>query len=237
MNHPNDAASPTLVCLRSLVVGAVATTLGVTAHSIAGGLIPGPFVLLSVIVIAAGIAAPSLRSPASYRSLALLIGIGQAAVHLVLTTTAGHAAPHSPTLAGPAGSPTPQRGGGVRETLAVVPDVPAAGPSGPPHWVEHLAADATGTNAAMAVAHLVAAAGVAFWLWRGEQAMWTLIALLARRLLALTYDRQVVAARRQLPMPGNVLVVGLRPRGERRTPITRRGPPWLRGTFSIPTGS
>lgn len=162
---------------RACLVAVVATALGTAAHTTAGGLLPGPVVLASMFSALLVVSAAALTTPASYLRILALVGGGQAAVHLVLTVTAGHAAPHAPA----AGQPIPRvlktRPGGVRDQLAVVSD-PNAGTaatgSGLQHFLDHLG----GTDAPMMAAHLAAAGGVAWWLWRGEQSAWTLLALL-----------------------------------------------------------
>ncbi|MAS55748.1 MAG: hypothetical protein CMJ44_14195 [Pimelobacter sp.] len=149
-------ATADLRWLRALLVTLVATTLGVAAHSLAGGLLPGPAVLVVLGCALLVVAAACLGTPASYGMLVALVGGGQLLVHLVLTASAGH------------GDPVAGHGAPLTAT----------GASAAPHWVEHLRADLTGPHLAMAIAHLAAAAGVAAWLLRGERALWTLVALL-----------------------------------------------------------
>ncbi len=105
----------------------------------------------------------------------------------------------------------------------------------------HLLADLTGPHALMMVAHLLAAAGVAGWLWVGENALWTVLCLLGRA--AAGVARAVAAALAARPQPVPVLP-SRRPvvRAHQRPPrpavpppllgaLTRRGPPALVVTF------
>lgn len=58
-------------------------------------------------------------------------------------------------------------------------ELPMAANSPPqiPHWLTHIVEDLSGPNAAMGLAHLVAAAVVGWWLASGEHAWWTLVCL------------------------------------------------------------
>lgn len=210
---------------RASLVAGVATTLGTAAHATAGGLLPGPVILTAIGGTLAVISAAALTAPASYLRIVTLVGGGQAAVHLALTVTAGHLAPHVPTAAPPVLSVPRARTGGVREQLTVVPDPDKATTNGAPglqHLFDHLA----GTDAPMMLAHLVAAAGVAWWLWRGEQSVWALLALLRGWVIAPSiepFSGSISAMAAALPCVG-------RQGGCRREEIgsiSRRGPPLL----------
>lgn len=222
-------ASPVL-WLRAAAVATVTVALGVVAHVSAGGLLPHPVYLIVLAAALTSLVAPFLTGPAGYRRLALLLGAGQAAVHAVLTATAGHTA-HSHTAAvegavGGAGAVT-TRPIGAPHLLAVAPaPTGSGGPPGEPHWVSHLVADLSGTNALMSLAHLAAAAGVGFWLWRGEQALWTLMNLLLRRLVAGPETPAFPPARmdRNPPVAHGVQAIAP-PCHEISASITRRGPP------------
>ena len=71
-----------------------------------------------------------------------------------------------------------------------------------PAPVMHLVADMTGPHAAMALAHLAAAAVVGLWLALGERALWTVIALADRRVRCLVHavTAAIVAARAVLAL-------------------------------------
>ncbi|KAB2810968.1 hypothetical protein F9L07_03245 [Pimelobacter simplex] len=211
-----------LLWTRACLVASVATALGTTAHTAAGGLLPSPIIVAAVFATLLVIGAAALTAPASYVRILALVGGGQAAVHLVLTMTGGHLAPHAPTPAQPSPRVSRARSGGVRDQLAVVPDPDRATTTAAPglqHLLDHLA----GTDAPMMAAHLAAAAGVAWWLWRGEQSAWALLALLWGWVIVPTAApvhrtaRATVLIRRSAdPARG---------RRESISSISRRGPP------------
>ncbi|GAA4695822.1 hypothetical protein [Nocardioides nanhaiensis] len=235
--------------LRALVLTAVVAGFGAGTHVAAGGLLPAPAVLL---VLAAGLTllhAAALAGPASTRRLVLLVAGGQAAVHVVLTALAGHrgqgtggpltasegmaaAALPTSTLAD-AGA----RRGSLRDLYEVT--TPGAGgdatTSATPAWLDdvvgHVVADLTGPHALMAIAHLVAAAGVALWLAAGERALWSLVCLLGTTAVAVL--AMLVAFARLHGRPALVPVHRPRPRTRPRAALpapllgalARRGPP------------
>lgn len=214
-----------LVWGRALLLASIAAMLGGTAHVTAGGLLPGPIALALMVAVLTVLAAPALTVQASYRRLAALVGGGQMIVHLVLTATAGHTAPHAASSPRSGVVPGPDRAGGVRDQLAVVSDADDVGPAagqGLQHLLDHLA----GTNALMAAAHLVAAAGIALWLWRGEQALWTLLALLTRWLRR---PERLAESNPRLRFGAGSFAPPAPPftRWEATASISRRGPPVL----------
>lgn len=97
---------------RACMVSGVATALGTAAHTTAGGLLPSPIIVAAVFVTLLVIGAAALTAPASYVRILALVGGGQAAVHLVLTMTAGHVAPHAPTATRPSPGALRTRSGG-----------------------------------------------------------------------------------------------------------------------------
>lgn len=181
--------------LRAAVVAMVATSLGVAAHVMAGGLLPswpGLVVILAAVMV---VSAAALGRPASYGVIAGLVAGGQTGVHLLLTATSGHGSPHAPAASSGTMSPAPSAlapgspvtaadgAGGYARLMRQVPSG-VEGTGAPPHWVQHLLDDFTGLNGLMALGHLVAAALVSVWLWRGEQAVWGLMALLGAQVLS-----------------------------------------------------
>lgn len=189
-------ASAAVRMLRALVLTAVVVGFGAGTHAAAGGLLPAPTVLLALVAVLALLHAAALAGPASTRRLVLLVAGGQAAVHLVLTALAGHrgagavsagAAPESSGSTAAATLPTSSladagaRRGSLRD-LYEVATPRAGGESAAPAWLDdvvtHVVADLTGPHALMALAHLVAAAGVGLWLAAGERALWALVCLL-----------------------------------------------------------
>lgn len=231
--------------LRAAVVAMVATSLGVAAHLLAGGLLPswpGLVVILAVMVV---VSAAALGRPASYAVIAGLVAGGQTGVHLLLTATSGHGSPHAPTASSgtmspasaalsPASVTTADGAGGYARLMRQVPSG-VEGAGAPPHWVQHLLDDMTGLNALMALGHLVAAALVSVWLWRGEQAVWGLMALLGVRVRSRIEMacRSIPGRMTMLPRPGrgatSTAVSHVR---ALRSPVagttSRRGPPFGR---------
>ena len=185
-------AAADLRWLRAAVVAVVATSLGVTAHVFAGGLLPSWTALVAILAGLTVVSAAALGRPASYTVIAALVAGGQTVVHLLLTATSGHGSPHAPAASSPTASlpPSPVSSvttadgvGGYARMMRQVPAGVDVGAGGTPHWVQHLLDDMTGANALMAMAHLVAAALVSVWLWKGEQALWSLVALLGAQVL------------------------------------------------------
>ena len=237
-----------LRALRGSVTAAVAMLLAVWGHTAAGGLLPGLGWLLLIAMSLALVSAAALARPASRWRLVALVAGGQFCVHVVLTALSGHkgdpsAQQHSlsvvPTgpsprtdLAG-SGVAGPDRSGSFYD-LTMAPGAigrPGEPALDMPHWVTHVLTDLTGPHALMALAHLLAAAGVACWLAVGETALWTLIVLLS--MAAGRLVRRVVALH-VVELVDNRRPPGIQPRDEprQRLPIwllasslSRRGPP------------
>ncbi len=193
-----------VVLLRAGVLSAVALVLGAAGHVLADGLLPGPGTLL---LILAAILVPNtalLRRPASAARVVTLVVGGQTAIHLALTVTAGHAGHPAASAVAPPAPPAPpmpptelaalevvdgRRVGNLYDAFSAAEQarlattVDGGGAGGLGHLVDHLVTDLT-AHAWMAVAHLVAAVLVGLWLALGERALWTLLALLARVILA-----------------------------------------------------
>lgn len=185
-----ERAAPALRWSRALVLASVAFGLGVAAHLSAGGLVPGPVGLATLFVLTTAGCAAFLGRAASTLRVTALVMAGQAVIHAALTAVSGHAgdpARRAGAHPGPPTLPTTDRrgsfhdayergslvrGGGATDRIAV------------PDWAQHLADDLTGPHAAMAVAHLAAAALVGLWLASGERALWALVQLSRTALLA-----------------------------------------------------
>ena len=89
---------PAVLGARALVLASVTCFLGIAGHVGADGLLPGAPTLA---LLVAGVSVASLAllaRPASTRRVVSLLVLGQTAVHLVLSTTAGHAG-DAPTVA------------------------------------------------------------------------------------------------------------------------------------------
>jgi hypothetical protein len=216
---------------RAGLLGCVAFFLGVVGHVTADGMLPGPALLAVLLMMAVALSAPLLNGRATpARLVALLVG-GQAAIHLVLTVTAGHAG--DPVAADPArpgalaalpvvdghrvGSLQDAYDGAAHQTGGLAPSLPVG------HLLEDVAA-----HAPMMAAHLAAAVLVGLWLGYGEHCLWTLIALTGRRILAVVLD-----AFGPVVVPPRIARVDAEraPSGPRSVwlvrPDSRRGPPLL----------
>ncbi|MBB6629829.1 hypothetical protein H5V45_21100 [Nocardioides sp. KIGAM211] len=224
---------PAVLGARALVLASVTCFLGIAGHVGADGLLPGAPTLA---LLVAGVAVASLAllaRPASTHRVVSLLVLGQTAVHLVLSTTAGHAG-DAPAVARlrptPAALPTEggRRVGSLSDqyaaTLGGRDDVAPVLPVG------HLVADLS-DHAPMMAAHLAAAVLVGLWLAVGEHALWTLLALAAGAvvrplLLALTALagaaaplRPATVPPRHAPVPPILLLLA--------RCVVRRGPPVL----------
>lgn len=186
----DQTAGLALRWLRAVLLGAVAMATGLAAHVSANGRLTGPAALAVVLLVTCVGAALVLGRPASALRIVGIVTTGQLFVHGALTSMVGHRGdaplvrghtppplPMTPTL--PVGAPGGRRVGSLfAQTYAgrsdgqhpqlVLPDP-----------VQHLLADLTGPHAAMAVAHLVAAALLGWWLARGERLLWNVVALTA----------------------------------------------------------
>lgn len=175
---------------RAGLLAAVALVSGIVAHASMGGLLPGPVALAALFAVSTAMVAPLLGRPASSLRVVLLVMAGQTFVHGTLTALSGHRgdpplrpATTAPSFTPPLPVPTgPGRRGSYYE-LAYAQQHPGTGHVAltVPAPVQHLLADMTGPHAAMAVAHLAAAAVVGAWLAVGERALWTILALVADR--------------------------------------------------------
>lgn len=245
-------AAADLRWLRAALVAVVATSLGVTAHVLAGGLLPSWAALVAILAGLTVVSAAALGRPASYAVIAGLVAGGQTVVHVLLTATSGHGSPHAPAASSSAASSplsplsplssvtTADGAGGYARMVRQVPAGVNVGDGGTPHWVQHLLDDMTGANALMATAHLVAAALVSAWLWKGEQALWGLVALLGAQVLT-RIDRARLMARSWVAAPSRPRAVTTYAVSHVRTQrsavhgsISRRGPP-VRRTSSLLT--
>ena len=213
--------STPLVWLRAALVGSMFVLFGVVGHVSAEGLLPGAFVLTSLLVLSVVLAGPFLARPASRLRLVLMLVGGQFLVHVVLSISGGHRGQGRSSASSAASVVPPEqlslptvdgrRVGSLYDAAQVLPAptrVSAPG-LGLGHLVDDLAA-----HAPMMVAHVAAAALIGLWLAYGEKTLWTLVSLTARRLLVVIdlfrpapptgvgtvrlADRSVVIARRTL---------------------------------------
>jgi hypothetical protein len=197
------SARGALLWCRAAALALVTLLAGTLAHLGAAGLLPPPLAMAALLGGGTVLAAPFLRAEASAPRLVLLLVLGQALVHTVLTALAGHHQEAAGHL-GRAGHS--HRAGG-------------------PEWLEHLTSDLSGTHALMAVAHAAAAAVVGLWLARGERALWSLLRHVGHALLPRV--RRVtgptpVGRARVVPAPAVRRPAGLL---ALTTELRRRGPP------------
>lgn len=217
-----------LLWARAAGAGLLAVFLGVAGHVTADGRLPGPVALVSLGLGAVLVSAPVLSRPASAGRLVVLMVGGQAAVHLVLTVTAGHAGDsvgHRSVRRVGSALPSPsdvdgRRVGSLQDAYESVGGVGATTPALPGHLVADLTA-----HAPMMLLHLSAAAAVGLWLAVGERALWSLVALTGRRLVLVLH----LVPDPVFPAPGTPAAMHrevLRPASADRTrPLLRRGPP------------
>ncbi len=190
-----------LLWSRAFILGVLASALGTVGHVGAGGILPGAATLTTLVVVMVALSALLLLRPASSLRLVLMLAVGQAGVHLVLTSAAGH------TVTGPGHDAHLQMAGTSPWSLPVEQTMS--------HVVGH---------GPMMVAHVAVAALLGLWLARGESALWTIIALAARRIVAVVPALAVLETRpRGLTTPAPC-PVGPRSPWQAR-PHTRRGPP------------
>ena len=100
MSSPASASGP-MLWGRALLLATVALLAGTLAHVGAHGLVPGPAVMAGLLLVGTALCAPLLRTEASRTRVVLLVVLGQAGVHVVLTALGGHhgeepAAGHGP---------------------------------------------------------------------------------------------------------------------------------------------
>lgn len=181
-------AGATLRWTRSALLTAVAMVSGAIAHRSAGGILPGPVALVVLFVVATALVASLLGRPATTLRVVVLMMAGQTFVHGTLTALSGHRgdpplqrAPPAPSFTPPVPVPHGQGRRGSYYDLAYAQQHPGSGHVAltVPAPVQHVLADLTGPHAAMALAHLAAAAVVGLWLAVGERALWTILALVA----------------------------------------------------------
>jgi hypothetical protein len=240
---------PQLRWARAGLLAAVAMASGTLAHASAGGLMPSRTAMVVLFGICVVGAASLLGRPASTLRVVVLVMAGQTFIHGALTALAGHKgdppltrAPVSRTLPH---VPVPSTGSGSRSG-SLYDQLYANRPTGiaptqltVPAPVQHLVADMTGPHAAMALAHLAAAAVVGLWLARGEHALWTILNLLqaarsglirsvteSPALERMVLARLTLSLARHVHWPASVEMV--RPRQDTRLlarSVVRRGPP------------
>lgn len=185
-----------LLGARACALGLVAASVGVWGHVHAGGGDPSLAQLLLVWVAASALSAGFLLREAGWLRIAGLLLAEQLLIHTALMWMVGM---RGSSMPGMASMPGIAGMSGMRE----VTPVPSVN---------------------MLVGHAVAAAIAGLWLWRGERAVWTLVALAGTSLRVL-WRWCVVTAIPAVPVPrveADLLALwGLR----RARDTSRRGPP------------
>ncbi len=219
---------------RAVVLTASTFLVGALGHVTAGGLLPGPVALVSMLAVGTTLAAALLARPASARLLVALVVGGQTLVHAALSLTAGHAAD---ARTAPAATATPARSGSLSGSLPT--DAGGRVGSLQDHYESTVGAPAaTGLTVPdpaalldhlpMFLAHAAAGVVVGLWLALGERAVWSLLALAVRRVLApLVVLLPITPARRPRPALVHLHPVHRTPRDRVARSVVRRGPPAL----------
>ena len=158
--------------MRALTLPSLLFASGLAGHAAAGGVTPCPPLLVPLFLLTVFAAVPfagAAISPAW--SMPLLVG-GQGALHAALQLLSGAGSMPTTTMHGPSAG--------------------VSGPTSSHLMTQHPNAAAShgdgmslmgGGHLVMLLAHLAAAGAVALWLAAGERAVWTLLALTARRAL------------------------------------------------------
>jgi hypothetical protein len=211
---------PGVLWARAVLLASVTVFLGAVGHVTADGLLPGPVAMVILYAVAVVAAAALLARPASATRLVLLLVGGQTLVHLVLSAAAGHAGdvPAAETARGALALPTVdgRRTGSLLDaydagaTHATTPSLPVG------HLLDHLSG-----HAPMMAAHLLVAVLVGLWLAVGERALFTLLALAVRVVVARLHPLPVV---RRPTVPAALPAVPTLSLVLARA-VVRRGPP------------
>lgn len=171
-----------LLWARALLVGSLVVLLGTAGHVSAGGLLPAPWMVTALVALTVvGCAPACTRQVSTARSALLLVG-GQAAVHVVLSSTGGHVGdPTRAITATPSVGSLPtvdgRRLGSLHDAYTAAETAGGLQAALP---VQHLVSDVA-AHGPMMLAHLAAAALVGLWLAAGERAAWSFVRLTAHR--------------------------------------------------------
>jgi hypothetical protein len=217
---------------RAVVLTGFTFLVGALGHVTGGGLLPGLPGLVALLAVGTVVAAAFLTRPASARLLVSFVAGGQVLVHGALSLAAGHggqrATPAPDTAAAPAPPPTalPTSAGGrigsLQDHYEATVGVPATTGLTLPDPTVLLA------HAPMFAAHAAAGVLVGLWLAAGERAVWTLLALAVRTVLApLVVLVTLTPARRPRPAAVHRHPEHLTSLDRVARSVVRRGPPAL----------
>ncbi|WP_107766819.1 hypothetical protein [Nocardioides terrigena] len=182
-------ADPLLLWGRALVLTVATFLVGALGHVTAGGLLPGVPALVLLLATGTTLAAAFLSRPASTRLLVGLVVLGQTLVHGALSLTAGHGDGHgagdtaaasytSPPLTGSLPTGSGGRVGSLQDHYEATVEAPVAAGLTVPDPASLL------DHAPMFLAHAAAGVLVGLWLAVGERAVWSLLTLAVRTVLA-----------------------------------------------------
>ncbi len=149
-----------LLWSRALLVGSLVALLGTAGHVSAGGLLPAPWVVAALVALTVVGCAPACARQVSTARCALLLVVGQAAVHVVLSSTGGHLGdPSRSATATPSVGSLPtvdgRRLGSLHDAYTAAE---AAGGLQAALPIQHLVSDVA-AHGPMMLAHLAAALG------------------------------------------------------------------------------
>jgi hypothetical protein len=220
--RPAADAPPTArvaLALRLPVLAAVAGTLGTAAHVLVDRELPPPRLLALGLVLVALCGLPARRREASGPAVAVMLLAGQAVLHLVLCLC--HCVPGTAFTTFVHEVLCPGRATAAAQAWAGDPLLVARPEAG---YVAHVY-----PGHAMLLAHLLAAVAAAWWLRRGEAAVWAALRAVRptlRHVVPVTAPATVPAAPRPRPRAQQVAaVVALRDQVLAAAAHPRRGPP------------
>lgn len=190
---------------RSCLLALVAFLSGTVAHVSAGGQLPNAADLAQLFVVLVCVCAAVLGRIESTTRIVALVLAGQTFIHVAMSALAGH------------GAPAPQSAHAPAQPLPTAGEIPVPG------WLLHALPDLTGPDAPMTFAHLCAGVVLGLWLASGERALFTVLALTARRLLPRMCGQDTVST----PPSTTIQPAPVRCRPQRVLVhcIGRRGPP------------
>ena len=223
---------PLLLWGRAGVLTGSTFLVGALGHVTAGGLLPGVPALLLLLATGTTVAAVFLSRPASTRLLVGLVVVGQTLVHGALSLTAGQAAGHGAGHGAasyrhaPLPGSLPTGSGGRVGSLQDHYEATVAAPVATGLTVPDPAALLD--HAPMFLAHAVAGVLVGLWLAVGERAVWALLALAVRTVLApWSPSSSLTPARRPRPAVAHLHPLHRTALDRVDRSVVRRGPPVL----------
>ncbi|KQN88996.1 hypothetical protein [Arthrobacter sp. Leaf69] len=173
------AARAPFHALRSAMVALTVMSLAAGAHTLAGGRLPSPGILLALLALTALASTTATRLKLNFPAMAGLLGAGQLVLHNALTVFSGPAPGAAPE---PAASPAPHHLGPASLPVGGAGEFAVSG----------LDSQLSSLSLLMLAGHALATLLCALLLARGEAALWALAAWL-RPLLRLPVPAAPVA--------------------------------------------